>query len=159
VARAWNVTAFVSRDHTSQRQNSCDGISSSGAPCAAVDLWKAELNNWGYAGGVSVRGKAGRRLSLGTDVQASYDKGRYDQAGSPVTQNIPSLYYKPLTVTAFGDLALTADSGVAISATYDQQRTNDWSWVTWSYADGTTLYQDPKEDVVFVGVRYHRTWL
>jgi MtrB/PioB family decaheme-associated outer membrane protein len=159
VAKDWNVTAFVSRDHTSQRQNSCDGISSSGAPCAAVDYWKAELNNWGYAGGLSVRGKAGRKVALGADVQTSYDKGRYDQAGSPVTQNIPSLYYRPLTVSGFGDLALTSDSGVSLSATYNQQRTNDWSWVTWSYADGTTVYQDPKEDVVFVGVRYHRTWL
>jgi len=76
----------------------------------------------------------------------------------PAAQVIPGLYYEPLTVSGFGDLALTPDSGVALSATYNRQRTNDWSWVTWSYADGTTLYQDPKEDVVFVGVRYHRTW-
>lgn len=159
VARDWNVTAFVSRDHTSQKQNSCDGIDSAGAPCAAASYWRAELNNWGYAGGLSVRGKAGRRVALGADVQTSYDKGRYDQAGTPVTQAIPGLYYKPMTVSAFGDLALDAHSGVGLSATYNRQRTNDWSWVTWSYADGTTLYQDPKEDVVFVGVRYHRTWL
>jgi len=158
VTQAWQVTAFVSHDLTTQRQNSCDGISSSGAPCAAADLWSAELIDRGVAAGLGVRGKAGRRLDLGADVQGSYDKGQYHQSGTPVTQAIDDVYYRPLTVSAFGDLALTPDSGVALSATYDRQRTNDWSWVGWTYADGTTLYQDPREEVVFVGVRYHRTW-
>jgi MtrB/PioB family decaheme-associated outer membrane protein len=158
VTQAWQVTAFVTHDLTTQRQNSCDGISSSGAPCAAADLWSAELIDRGVAAGLGVRGKAGRHLDLGADVQGSYDKGSYRQSGTPIAQAIGDVYYRPLTVSAFGDLALTPDSGVALSATYDRQRTNDWSWVGWTYADGTTLYQDPREEVVFVGVRYHRTW-
>lgn len=157
VTRAWNVTAFVSHDRTTQRQNSCDGISSSGAPCAAADLWSAELVNRGYAAGLGVRGKAGR-VGLGADVQTSYDQGQFHQSGTPIAETIEDLYYKPLTVSGFADLALTHRSGVALSATYDRRRTNDWSWVGWSYADGTTLYQDPREEVVFVGARYHLTW-
>jgi MtrB/PioB family decaheme-associated outer membrane protein len=157
VARAWQVTVFVSHDRAIQRQNACDGISSSGAPCVATDLWSAELINRGYAAGLGVRGKAGR-VGLGADVQASYDKGQYHQSGTPILETVEDLYYRPLTVSGFADLALTPRSGVALSATYDRRRTNDWSWVGWTYADGTTLYQDPNEEIVFVGARYHRTW-
>jgi len=158
VTQTWQVTAFVSQDRTTQRQNSCDGISSSGAPCAAADRWSAELINQGYAAGVGVRGKAGHRLALGADVQGSYDKGQYNQSGTPIAEEVDDLYYKPLTVSMFGDWSLTDDSGVALSATYDRRRTNDWSWVDFAYTDGTTVYQDPSEEVVFVGVRYHQTW-
>jgi len=158
VARTWDVTAFVSHDRTAQRHNGCDGISSTGAACAAADLWNAELVNRGVAAGLGVRGQASRRVGVGADVQTSYDKGQFHQSGTPVTETVGDVYYRPLTVSGFADLALTRDSGVALSATYDRRRTNDWSWVGWTYADGTTLYQDPNEEVVFVGARYHRTW-
>jgi MtrB/PioB family decaheme-associated outer membrane protein len=158
LAASWQLTAFASHDRTTADQRSCDGISSSGAPCAATDLWQARLTNRDYAVGVGVQGTPGEKLKLALDVQYGYDRGVFDQAGTPIAAAVPDLYYKQTTVTLSADYALTANAGLGLTATYDRRDTNDWSWPSWQYADGTTVYQDPNEDVTFVGVRYDYTW-
>jgi len=161
VSEAWQVTAFASHDRSTTKQNSCDGISSSGGACAAADLWTARLVNRGYATGVGVRGRLGKRVTVGTDVQYSYDTGAYQQTGTPITvlaDPVADLYYKQTTVNLFSDYAVSDRSGIGLNFIYDRRKTNDWSWVAWQYDDGTTLYQDPSENVVFVGANYHYAW-
>jgi MtrB/PioB family decaheme-associated outer membrane protein len=153
----WRATGFVAYDRTLTDQTGCDGISSTGAPCAAADLWRAQLVERGIAVGAGVRGQAGERVTLGADLEYTYDTGRYRQYGAS-TSPMPALYYKQTTLRVFAERALGAHSAVGVDAAYDRRQTNDWTWVGWTYDDGTTLSQSPNDDVVWVGARYRLTW-
>lgn len=38
--------------------------------------------------------------------------------------------------------------------TYDRYSSNDWTWSSWVYTDGTYLSQRPRQSVDFDGVTY-----
>jgi len=38
---------------------------------------------------------------------------------------------------------------------YDRFKTDDWTWPTWTFADGTTLTQNPSQKINFLGVSYY----
>jgi len=37
-------------------------------------------------------------------------------------------------------------------------RTNDWTWSTWTFSDGTRMLQDPVQKVNFLGISYQYRW-
>ena len=47
------------------------------------------------------------------------------------------------------------NSGLRVDYIYDRFKTDDWTWTTWTYTDGTTLSQNPDQKVNFAGVSYY----
>ena len=59
------------------------------------------------------------------------------------------------TLKLYGKYALDKKSGVRVDYIYDNYKTDDWTWSSWIYSDGTTVLQDPNQKVNFVGVSYY----
>ncbi len=55
-------------------------------------------------------------------------------------------------------MRLQKNSGVRLDYIFDRYSTNDWTWSTWMYADGTRLTQNQNQKVNFVGVSYYYKW-
>ena len=54
--------------------------------------------------------------------------------------------------------ALQKNSGLRLDYIHDRFNTNDWTWTTWTYTDGTTLTQNPNQRTNFLGVSYYYKW-
>jgi len=48
--------------------------------------------------------------------------------------------------------------GFRFNYIYNHFKTNDWTWNTFTYGDGTTVTQNPNQVVNFFGVSYYLTW-
>jgi hypothetical protein len=92
------------------------------------------------------------------------DRGEFDQIARvgalPVTP-IPDVTYKVTTFKLKGSYALNKVSGLRLMYIYDRVKTDDWYWTVFPagtayvYADGTTVTQNPDEEVHFVGISYY----
>lgn len=155
---AWQATAWASRTDTRAEQSSCQSATGTGV-CGNVAgqvLWDADLRNLGTAFGVGVRGKAAARIELQADLSFSDDRGEFRQsataAAAPV---IPDVNYEVTSVKLQGRYALSPASGVRLQYIYDRFKTDDWYWTNFVYGDGTTVRQDPDQQVHFVSLSYY----
>ncbi|AVR89987.1 MtrB/PioB family outer membrane beta-barrel protein [Thauera aromatica] len=62
------------------------------------------------------------------------------------------------TFKLFAEYEMKRDLALRIDAVHDRWRTNDWLWVVFQYADGTTREQDERQNVTFVGVSVRYRW-
>jgi predicted porin len=58
----------------------------------------------------------------------------------------------------FAKYAVQKNSDVRIDYIIDRFSTNDWTWTTWTYSDGTRMLQDPAQKVNFLGISYQYRW-
>lgn len=148
----WQGTAWISRDEHDLDQASRTG---GGQP------WAAALTNTANSFGFGARGKASARVDVGADLSYSDVEDRYRVqalAGAAITP-LPDVSTKLTRLSLFAKYALQKHSGLRLDYVYDRFKTNDWTWTTWVFSDGTTLVQDPKQSVHFVGLSYyHRFW-
>jgi len=161
---AMQGTAWISRNETELEQTTCEAASGVGVcPGTLADpRWSAALRNVGNAFGLGLNGKVNERLDLGGEVSFSDITDEYKQTaitpGATVAQ-LPDVDYKQTTFRLYGRYALNKNMGIRLDYIYDRWRTNDWSWTTWRYIDGTVLLQDPNQQVHFVGVTFnYRYW-
>ncbi len=63
-----------------------------------------------------------------------------------------------MTYDVFAKYAVQKNAGVRLDYIYDRYSTNDWTWSTWQYVDGTRLLQSPTQKVHFIGVSYYYRW-
>jgi predicted porin len=159
------ATAWYTRSDTRAEQATCVGASSIGVcPAGAGNpIWAARLRNFSDNFGVGLRGKPHGRVEIGADASYSDIKDEYRQAA--ITGSIaatvvppPDISTKLTRVNLFGRYALEKNSGVRLDYIYDRYKTDDWTWTTWVYADGTRLTQDPNQSVNFVGISYYYRW-
>ena len=71
---------------------------------------------------------------------------------------LPDIDTKVTTLKVYGTYALNRHSDIRVDYIHDRYETDDWTWTTWTYTDGTTLTQDPDQKVNFVGVSYYYRW-
>lgn len=164
VTENWQLTAWTSRMDTRAEQTSCSGAAASPAtiacPTAAAGngIWEARLRNVGDAVGLGVRGKPSGVLETGAELVWSRDVGQFHQAGltgSVVTPAIPDVKYETLSLRLNGAYALTKNAGVRLLYVYDRFKTDDWYWTNFVYVDGTTVSQEPDQEVHFVGASFY----
>jgi MtrB/PioB family decaheme-associated outer membrane protein len=150
---AWQGTAWISRN-----DNRADQATQVGAPTG--QFWAAALRNSGDAVGIGIQGKATSKLDVGADVQYSriVDEFRQSAISGAAIADLPDITTRLVTVKLFTKYALKKNSGIRLDYIYDQFKTDDWTWSTWTYTDGTTLTQDPTQAVHFIGVTYYRGW-
>ena len=119
--------------------------------------------------GVGVTGKLSGQLNVGGSLAYSDDKSVYAQtldslAGSDsatllaATGGLPNIVIRQASLKLFGKYDLDKASAVRMDLLYQHASVSDWAWsyggVPYTYSDGTTVSQKPKQSVAVVGVTY-----
>jgi predicted porin len=60
-----------------------------------------------------------------------------------------------MRLNLFARYALQKNSGVRLDYIFDRFKTDDWTWASWVYADGTQLSENQSQRVNFLGVSYY----
>lgn len=150
---AWQATAWVSRNDTRAEQQSAVSAS-------AGAIWAARLRNEGNAFGLGFRGKPHGTLEIGADLSHSDINDQYRQqaiTGAAIA-SLPDVGTRLTNLKLFSKYALQKNAGIRLDYIYDRFSTNDWTWTTWIYADGTRVTQSPVQKVSFVGVSVYYRW-
>jgi len=155
----WQVTGWYTKYDTSAEQKTCVGASSSGVcPAAgASPIWSATIKNLSDNIGLGLRGKPVEKVQLGADLSYSSIRDQFQQSalvGNPIA-SLPDVTTKLTRLNVYGKYALEKNSGVRLDYIYDRYQTDDWTWSTWMYADGTTLSQNPNQKVNFFAASYY----
>jgi len=117
--------------------------------------WVGKFRDTGHAVGLGLTGSPTSRIDMGADLQFDYYKSRIDQDSSAaVAPEIPDVTFRRATLGLFAKYRIDKQSGVRVDFTHERIKTNDWSWSTWTYSDGTVLREEPRQNVSFVALSY-----
>lgn len=147
----WQATGWLS--HSENRISQMTFGSSS--------AWSADLSSENTASGIGVRGKLGAKVKVGANFESAYDRDRYDMArdsGTATVAALPAVFFRKNTLSAFADYAFSLNAGVRLDATYEQWKTDDWTWESWAYTDGSKVIADKEQNARFVGVSAYYKW-
>ena len=139
-------------------QVTCESASGTGVcPNTAADpIWQASLRNKGDAAGVGVRGKFAPNFEFSANLQFMKDRGEFGQSPLPVPNPVgtplPNIEYNRTTLQLNGKYALQKNAGVRVQYIYDRFKTDDFTWTSWVYTDGTRVLQNPTQTVHFIGI-------
>lgn len=144
----WQGTAWLSRNQTDLDQAS---------RTSGGQLWAAALTSVGDSIGLGLRGKPTSLIEIGGDLSLSDLEDTYLQQAltGPAIASLPNVNTKLTRVNLFAKYALQKKSGVRLDYVYDRFETDDWTWTTWTYGDGTRLTQAPLQKVSFIGASYY----
>ncbi|HEY5790375.1 MAG TPA: MtrB/PioB family outer membrane beta-barrel protein, partial [Gammaproteobacteria bacterium] len=153
----WKLTGWVTLTRAEIEQSATDRDS---------DEWDADLDQVGKAFGLGLRGTPRDDLNVGLDLQYVRDDSEHDVSdrdGLDALKPLPDIEYEFWSARAFGEYTLDASSAVRLDLVYEKRKDDDWVWLdengdTWHYYDGTEVYPEHDEDVVFVGISYRYTW-
>ena len=155
ISEKWQASAWVSRNETEQDQSQHVGSGTAGL------VWQALLANTSDSLGLGFRGKPTGVLETGAELTYSNLTDTFDQrrlnAASPATvvAPLPDIKTRLLRLQVFARYALQKNSGVQVDYVHDRFRTNDWTWTSWVYSDGTRLVQEPSQKVNLIGLSYY----
>ena len=151
----WQATAWVSRNENKQEQSQKVGTTTG-------LVWAAALKNAGDSLGLGLRGKPYTRLEVGGDLSHSDIKDTFEQqrigGGAGTVTSLPDITTRLTRLQLFAKYALQKHSGMRLDFIHDRFSTNDWTWSTWTYTDGTRLLQSPVQKINFVGLSYYYRW-
>ena len=159
----FQATAWYSINNTSIDQTTCENASSAGVcPSTTTDpIWSAGLKSTSNNFGAGLRGKPHAKVDVGADLSYSEIKDKYDQsavtAGASVP-SIPTITTKLTRVTLYGKYALDPKSGIRLDYVYDRFSSDDWTWQSFTYLDGTQLLEPSVQKVNFFLVSYYYKW-
>ena len=159
----FQATAWYSINNTSIDQTTCENASSAGVcPSTAADpVWSAGLKSTSNNFGAGLRGKPHAKVDMGADLSYSEIKDKYDQsavtAGASVP-SIPTITTKLTRLTVFGRYALDPSSGIRLDYVYDRFSSDDWTWQSFTFLDGTQLLEPSVQKVNFFLVSYYYRW-
>jgi len=153
----WQGTAWVTNDEARIQQSTISGANGATLP---AQTWQAQLRNRGEAAGIGVRGKPGGKFEIGADLQYARDTNAYNLVATlPAAAVLPNIVTTRSALRLFGQFALQPNLALRVDLGLDRYRTNDWTWTGWTYADGTTVRQEPRGKANFVGVSVeYRQW-
>ena len=125
---------------------------------AANPVWGADLRHAQNSLGLGLRAKASARTDLGADVAYSEltdEMGTFAITPAVALPVLPDVHSKLTTLTLFAKYALQRNSGIRLQYVYDRYKTDDWTWNSWIYSDGTRVLEEPNQEVHFIGVAYY----
>jgi MtrB/PioB family decaheme-associated outer membrane protein len=161
----WQANAWYNRNESRAEQATCESATSVGVcPADAGNpIYSANLRNVSDSFGIGVRGKPNGRFEIGadlsySDISDSYGQAAISPASSTLPATLPEITTRLTRLNFFGKYALEKNSGLRLDYIYDRFSTNDWTWTSWVYVDGTRLSQDPNQKVHFIGVSYYYRW-
>jgi hypothetical protein len=130
------------------------------------------FDNKSTAVGLGVTGKPSDKIQLGGSLSYVDDKNVYAQsldASAPpssvqllnATGGLPDITYRRTEVRVYGRYALSAVSALRADLLYFNAKYNDWAYgyagTPYVFTDGTTVSQDQKQSVTYLGVTYVHT--
>lgn len=155
----WKLTGWVSHSENAIDQAVMTGANAAtlNALATALTVWGAEQKNVVDSYSIGVRGKLlNGRLDTGADYVLAHDKTAYKlgnlNGGTAPVNSLPDITWKQSTVKLFGKYAIDRDTALRLDYVFDHRKTNDWTWNSWTYSDGTRLVQNPQDKVHFIGV-------
>ncbi|WP_168204782.1 MtrB/PioB family decaheme-associated outer membrane protein [Noviherbaspirillum sp. UKPF54] len=146
-ANDWQASGWISRNDT---------LANRATRISASNPWSSKLENNSDSFGLSLRGKPREKWDVGADLSHSEIGDLYRQqaiSGAAVT-SLPDVYTRLTNLKLFASYALRQNASLRFDYIYDRYSTNDWSWSSWNYSDGTTLTQAPRQYISFFGVTY-----
>jgi len=145
----WRLSAWLSQDNVRSKLNSCESASSTGVcPNTAADpVWQASIKNVSNALGAGVRGQPMTRLQLGADLQYQEDTTKNEQGP------LPDAIYKHTILKLYAKQDLDKRLSLRVQYIYDRYQTDDWTWATWTYGDGTVILPNPNQKVQFIAIQ------
>jgi MtrB/PioB family decaheme-associated outer membrane protein len=159
----FQATAWYSINNTSIDQTTCESATANGAcPASTADpVWNAALKSTSNNFGAGLRGKPHAKVDVGADLSYSEIKDKYDQsavtAGAAIPA-IPTITTKMTRVTVYGKYALDPRSGIRLDYVYDRFSSDDWTWQSFTFLDGTQLLEPSVQKVNFFLVSYYYKW-
>lgn len=143
----WQGNGWVSKNDT---------LANRATRTSLTNPWASSLLNNGKSVGLGLRGKPYAKLDVGADLSHSDIVDAYRQwaISGPAVASLPDVYTRQSTVKLFGVYKLDKSASIRLDYIYDRFSTNDWSWATWTYSDGTYLSQRSRQNVNFIGVTY-----
>ena len=123
--------------------------------------------------GLGVVGKPMAKIELGANLSFIDDTSVYAQTLDPgadgasiallaATGGLPDIVFRQATWKLFGRYELDKRSELRFDLVHQRSTWTDWSFgyngVPFRYSDGTTLSQQPRQNVTFVGMRYVYRW-
>ena len=162
-SESWQASLWYSTSSNQLDQAVCVGATSTGI-CpnnATSPIWTAQFGSDEEAVGFSLQGGIGEKFSFGADVQYSDIQDEFGQSAvtaGAIVNPLPDIVTRTTTATVFGRYELNERSSVRVDLTYDDYTTDDWTWSTFTYRDGTHAFNDPDDSVYFVGVSYAYRW-
>ena len=162
-SESWQLTGWVSRNKNQLDQSTCEAASSAGVcPNTVADpFWQVSLRNLGNAGGLGLRAQPATKLELGVELQHSVYDDEYSQRATTagaVAPLIPDIETRITIIKLTAQYALKKSAGVRFNYAYQRWTSDDWTWTTWTYSDGTRLLQEPVQTVHFFGVSGYYRW-
>ncbi|HEY2926061.1 MtrB/PioB family decaheme-associated outer membrane protein [Piscinibacter sp.] len=159
-SEAWSANGYVSYGTEALRQS---------RPGAAI----LSFDNTSTGVGLGFSGKPNARLTVGGGVSFINDRSVYAQALDAsadaasaallaATGGLPDIVFRQTTVKLFGRYELNKRSELQLDLVHQRSTWTDWAWVyngvPFSYSDGTTINQQPRQRVTFLGLRYVYHW-
>jgi MtrB/PioB family decaheme-associated outer membrane protein len=165
----WQANAWYSYNDIRVSQATCAGVTAltalgpSRCPNTATNpSWGAWLQNVSNSFGIGTKGKINSKLEIGADAEYSHIADYYPMASlSPISATDGSaapIYTHIFDLKLNAKYALQKNMGFRFNYIYNHFKTNDWTWTTWKYSDGTTVTQNPNQVVNFFGLAYYLTW-
>jgi predicted porin len=161
----WQGNVWFNRNDTRAEQVACEGASSVGVcPASTGDpIYSATLRSKSDSFGLGFRGQPTDRLLIGGDLHYSVIKDSYLQqsvtpATSTVPAGLPEVSTKLTRFNLYAKYMLDKNSSVRVDYIYDRYKTNDWTWTNWTFADGTTVNENPNQRVNYLGASYIYRW-
>ncbi|HMC16407.1 MAG TPA: MtrB/PioB family decaheme-associated outer membrane protein, partial [Albitalea sp.] len=123
--------------------------------------------------GVGVTGKVNAKIDLGANLSFIDDHSVYAQtldatadassiALLAATGGLPDIVFHQTTLKLTGRYELNKQSELRLDLIHQRSNWTDWGWayngVPFTYSDGTTLSQQPRQSVTFIGLRYVYRW-
>lgn len=132
-----------------------------------------DYDNRSVSFGLGVVGKPIAKLEIGARLSFVDDRSVYDQTPDADTHaadaallaaagGLPEIVFRQAVWTLYGRYELTPRSALRLDLVYQRSKWTDWTWayngVPFTYSDGSTVGQQPRQNVGFVGVSYIHRW-
>ena len=155
----WQVNAWYSQNDTHFESSTCENASATGVcPANATDpIWGANMRNLSNNVGAGLRAKPTAQIDLGAEFTYAEitDQNHLSTIQGAAVSDLPDSHTKTMRLNLFARYALQKNSGVRLDYIFDRFKTDDWTWASWVYADGTQLSENQSQRVNFLGVSYY----
>ena len=142
VSSAWALNGYLS--HSTQTMNQS---------LAAGTL--LALDNTNLAAAIGVTGKLSSKVQMGANLSYLDDKTVYNQSAA---NSLPDVNYSQTALKVFATYQLEKNARVRLDVLHQKTSTDDWTWKNVTYADGTTVRDNPKQSVSLIGLSYVYQW-
>ena len=109
---------------------------------------------------MGVDGKPLKDVKVKADLQYAVDRSEQHIRSLQLFDlvDLPGIEYREINFKFTTDYALWQNAGLRFFYNFIYLTANDWTWQTWTYADGSYLEIPSAETTNIFGVMYYMNW-